>query len=77
MILAVDANILFAALIKPGIVRSILLLSGHDFCSPEFSIQEFKKHLPLLQKKTSLPKEKLENLLNELLEGSGIKAYSI
>lgn len=73
MILVVDANILFAALIKSGTVRSILLLSGRDFYLPEFSVQEFKKHLPILQKKTGLLKEKLESLLGELLESSGIR----
>lgn len=72
LILVVDANILFAALIKEGATRRILLLSGHDFFAPEHSIYEFKKHLPELQKKTGLPEEKLNNRLDELLEVSEI-----
>jgi len=73
MILVVDANILFSALIRAGTVRRLLLLSSHDFYSPEFSIQEFRKHLPTLQKKTGLVSEELNRLLDQLLEASGLK----
>ncbi len=73
MLLVVDANILFAALIKSGFTRSIFLLADHEFFAPEFSVQEFKKHLDELQKKTGLEKEKLEEIFDELIESAGIK----
>ena len=73
MILVIDANVLFSALIKSGTTRNILLLSDYDFYAPEFSIQEFKKHLPELQKKTGLKYKELNAILNELLDVSGIK----
>ncbi|MBU2475869.1 PIN domain-containing protein [Candidatus Micrarchaeota archaeon] len=73
MILVVDANILFAALIKPGLTRTILLLSEHELFAPEFSVYEFKKHLEELENKTGLEKDELNELFEELIESSGIK----
>lgn len=73
MILVVDANILFAALIKSGTTRHLLLISDYQLFVPEFSIQEFRKHLPELQKKTNLSEEKLNEILDELIEISDIK----
>ena len=72
MILVVDANILFSALIRNGITRKILVLSGYDFYAPEFTIQELTKHLAELQKKTGLDKEKLAERIDELLAASNL-----
>ncbi|MFH1224899.1 MAG: PIN domain-containing protein [Candidatus Diapherotrites archaeon] len=68
MLLVVDANIIFSALIKGGATRSTLLLSGIDFFTPEFSIREIKKHLPELQEKAGLSEREISRLLDELLE---------
>ncbi len=68
MQLVVDANILFAAIIKSGTNRAIMLLSGIDFYAPEFAIQEFKKHLPTLEKKTELPVHEINELFDNLLK---------
>lgn len=73
MILVVDANILLAALIKAKDTRSVLLFSDNNFYTPEYSIQEFKKHLPMLQKKTGLPEKEISELLEKLLEESETK----
>jgi len=73
MQLVVDANVLFSALIKSGATRRILLLSEHDLYAPEFMVDEFKKHLPELQKKTHLQKDKLAQNLETLLQFAEIK----
>ena len=73
MQLVVDANVLFSALIKSGETRRILLLSEHDLYAPEFMIEEFKKHLSELQKKTHLPKDKLSQYLETFLQLAEIK----
>jgi len=73
MILVVDANILFAALIKSGFTKTLLLISDYSFFAPEFSITEFKKHLPELEKKTGLSKEELKKILDDLIETAEIK----
>ncbi len=68
MLLVVDANILFSALIKARGTRSILLFSDNAFFIPEYSFLEFKKHLPTLHKKTGLPEKEIIKLLERLLE---------
>lgn len=73
MQLVVDANILFSALIKAGASRRIMLFSGHDLYAPEFTFEEFKKHLPELQKKTGLPREELLQNFETLLQLAEIK----
>ena len=70
MLLVVDANILFSALIKARNTRNILLFSGKKFLIPEYAIQEFKKHLPPLMKKTGLSEDEIIKLLETLLEAS-------
>ena len=72
MDLIVDANILFAALIKDSTTRRILITSSHSFYCPEFSISEFIKHLPELSKKTGLGKDELEIIIDRIIETAGI-----
>ncbi|MBI4043655.1 MAG: hypothetical protein HY393_02510 [Candidatus Diapherotrites archaeon] len=72
MILVVDANILFAALIRDGTTRSILLFSGHDFYAPEYTLKEFQEKIPELTKKTKLSEEELNELVDELVQAAGI-----
>ena len=45
----------------------------HDLYLPEFSLIEFKKHLPELSEKTGLAQEELALLLEQLIEKAGIK----
>ncbi|MBN1941169.1 MAG: hypothetical protein JW772_03225 [Candidatus Diapherotrites archaeon] len=73
MQLVVDANVLFAALIKDSITRRVLLVSIHDLYLPEFSVIEFKNHLPELSEKTGLAQEELALLFERLIEKAGIK----
>ena len=73
MQLVIDANILFSALIKAGATRRILLLSENDLYAPEFTVEEFKKHLLELQKKTRLPREELMQNFETLMQLAEIK----
>ena len=70
MDLVVDANILFAALIKNGITARLLFLDDLHLYAPEFLLDEFSKHRKYLLDKTHRTKEKF----NEILE---ILAYKI
>ncbi|MDD5148444.1 MAG: PIN domain-containing protein [Candidatus ainarchaeum sp.] len=69
----VDANILFAALIKDGTTRRILLFSEHEFFSPDFSIEEFKKHLPELSEKTGLEAAEINVLFEKIAKSAALK----
>lgn len=65
MELVLDANIIFAALIKESHARHIILTSGWSFYIPEFLFDEVRNNLNFLIKKTELPKEELKLLLSE------------
>jgi predicted nucleic acid-binding protein len=62
--LVVDANILFAALIKNGITAKLLFLEDLHLYAPEFLLDEFNKHRKYLLDKTHRTKEDF----NEILE---------
>ena len=70
MDLVVDANILFAALIKNGITAQLLFLDDLHLYAPEFLLDEFSKHRKYLLNKTHRTKDEF----NEILE---ILAYRI
>lgn len=67
MDLIVDANILFAALIKDGKTSDLLFREELHLFTPEFILTEFTKYKKLLLKKTHRTKEDFQKLL-ELLE---------
>lgn len=70
MDLVVDANILFAGLIKDGMTAKLLFLDDLHLFAPEFLLDEFKKHRRFLLNKTHRIKEEF----NEILE---VLAYRI
>jgi predicted nucleic acid-binding protein len=61
MELVVDANILFAALIKDGATSEILF--KHKLYAPEFIFEEFKKYAEHIKNKTKRPEQEFEELL--------------
>jgi predicted nucleic acid-binding protein len=73
MPIVVDANILFAALLKDSSTRRLLLSRRIVPVTSEFVLDEFNKHIAELSQKTGLDKGQLGNLLGELLESSKIK----
>ena len=68
MKLILDTNILFSALIKSSLTRSILLSPYFEFYMPEYALFEIEKHIDLLEKKSGLTKGSLEVLIDLLTE---------
>ena len=66
MDLVVDANILFAALIKDGITAKLLFLDDLYLYAPEFLLDEFNKHRKYLLNKTHRTKEDFNEILEVL-----------
>ena len=66
MDLVVDANILFAALIKDGTTAKLLFLDDLHLYAPEFLLDEFNKHRNYLLNKTHRTKEDFNEILEVL-----------
>ena len=63
MDLVVDANILFAALIKEGATAKLLYLDELHLFAPEFLLDEFAKYKDLILKKTSRSSDSFDKVL--------------
>ncbi len=63
MLLVVDANELFSALISRGKTLELFFSKGITLASPDFIFSEFKEHIFEISKKAGLDKEKLNSFL--------------
>ena len=52
--LVVDTNIILSAMIKDSTIRKIIVESGIDFFTPDFTFDEINRHLNYICKKNSL-----------------------
>ncbi|HLD15709.1 MAG TPA: PIN domain-containing protein [Candidatus Nanoarchaeia archaeon] len=68
MILIVDANVLFSALIKRGITYETIFSDKLRLITPDFVIEEYHKHKDEILSKSGLSGKDLE-LLFEILKG--------
>jgi len=68
MIIVIDTNILISALIKDSITRRLIVSSGMNFCYPEISLHEIRKHKKLIMEKSGLSEKELGSLLERVLE---------
>lgn len=66
MDLVVDANILFAALVKRGITADLLFRYDFHLYAPEFLFEEFEKYKQLLLNKTERTEEEFTLLITVL-----------
>ena len=66
MKLVVDANILFAALIKEGSTAELLISDKIHLFAPEFLFEEFSKYKELILKKTHRSNEEFNQFLDIL-----------
>lgn len=66
MDIVVDANILFAALIKDSITSDLLFVDNLHLYAPEFLIVEFGRHKEEILKKTHRSYEDFQRLLDIL-----------
>lgn len=67
MELIVDANIMFAALIKDNHTRHLVLVNSGQLYLPEFFFEEIKTHLEVISEKANLSSEQIVNLLENFL----------
>ena len=64
MELIVDANIIFAALIRDSITVKLLFVDDLHLYTPEFLLDEVRKYQKYLSNKTHRTKEELESIYN-------------
>ncbi len=64
--LVVDANILFAALIKESYTAELMISDKIQLFAPEFLFEEFSKYEHLIEKKTNRSKEEFSQFLDLL-----------
>ena len=62
MRIVVDANVIFAALIKEGICAKLLTADCFNFYAPEFVLEEVEKYKSDILKKTARTQEKFEEI---------------
>ena len=67
MELVLDANILFAALIKESHTRHLILNGPMQLYAPEFLLEQMEAHLNTLTSKTGLSHDQLRELLIHIL----------
>ena len=71
MILIVDANVLFAALIKKGVTSALLLEEEIDLFAPQYIFEEFDKYRDEILAKTQRPSDQFDQYVEFLsFEGS-------
>jgi predicted nucleic acid-binding protein len=62
--LIVDANVIFAALIRDSITAKLLFVDDLHLYTPEFLLDEVKKYHKYLSNKTHRTKEEFESIYN-------------
>lgn len=62
--LVIDANILFASLIKNGVTAKLLFSERYRYFAPEFLFEEFSKYEKVILKKTHRSRKEFETYLN-------------
>lgn len=68
MRLVLDANRLFAALIKNSIARKILFNPSLEFIAPDYILIELSNHKNELLRKSKLPEDEFDILFQSLFE---------
>lgn len=63
MRLVVDSNIVFAALLRDGVARGLLIESPFDLLSPEWMLVEIRSHGAEIARRAHLMPEELDVLL--------------
>ena len=79
IILVVDANVLFSALIKDSVTAELLLHQGFILFTPEFIMQEFLKYQADILNKTSRTEAEfmqIVNMLNDIITVVPSEEYS-
>ena len=69
----IDANVLFAALIKDSHTRHAISTGGNKLYVPEFVFEEVNKHISTLSEKTGFTNDLLKELLGQIVSLGNIK----
>jgi predicted nucleic acid-binding protein len=64
----IDANVIFAAIIKDSHTRRLLLNQNLSFLAPEYLLDELFKHKTEIEKKSGLSSNQVESILQGFLE---------
>lgn len=75
MRLVLDANRLFAALIKDSMARRILFHPSMEFITPDYILIELSNHKKEILKKSKLPGDKFDILFQSIFENIIIVPY--
>ncbi len=67
MRLVLDTNIMLKALIRNSKVRAVLLGPAHQFLIPEYGIEETRRHVALVAKKSGLSEGEVNVVFDALL----------
>ena len=67
MRLVLDTNVVLKALIRNSKVRAVLLNPTHRFLIPEYGIEETRKHISLVVRKSGLTEGEVNVVLDALL----------
>ena len=73
MEIIIDANILIAALLKDSHTRKYLILSSDTFYTSEYVFEEIKDHIQELVEKTGIDKERLIEILKDIIHLANIR----
>lgn len=64
MLLVVDANVLFSAMIVDGKTRELLFSDNLQLMVPEFLFTEFEGHIEEIKEKSGLSREEMDMILS-------------
>ena len=68
MIIIIDSNILFSALIKDSLTRKLIYETDYDLILPEIVFEELRKYKEELVRKTRLSEEEFDKTLRLILK---------
>jgi predicted nucleic acid-binding protein len=70
--LVLDANVLFAALIKDGHTRHVLLNGNLELFAPRLPFEEVRMHSGTLAKRSGMERDEIDALCRDILKGARI-----
>lgn len=68
MKIVVDTNIIISALAKDSAVRSLIILSNHEFIYPQPALLEIVKHKQTIMKKAAIDEGEFHTLMGKIFE---------
>ncbi|HLC31902.1 MAG TPA: PIN domain-containing protein [Candidatus Nanoarchaeia archaeon] len=77
MKLVIDANILFSALLRQGITRTMLLLGSHELYVPFYFFEELNGNIDELKHKLLVSKEEILSVVDEFIRYGSITVVAI